>query len=384
MARPPVAPPSPSFSPAGSIPLILYIHKSDRLIRFVEYAGSEGIEPPIEVLETPGIPFTYEPKYPILSSATVLLNPEYNAEYHLPLANIGYFAYYRGIMAAARFEVGASTDFMGAVWTDSMQFSRVVPTDEFPGITIAEIVGVGGKKRIAALAAGLREQKITPVQLHGATGYSGREPWYDAVKVRAIGVFLPHPEELKGDFPDLDHVIHAPAAIELLKKGAKRTPTLSRASRWLIENHDTGLGGITHAQAAASHAQDRGIPANVIVDIGHVTRRMTGKAFDAAWSAMTRYLERMTTKNSAIAGIHIPEGTFADDSLPKTLTDAHRRDLVTSLGPSVQRVIFEYQRSQPHGLLHLFGREERRERARMSRVFAAWAKAGLFSSGEVK
>ncbi len=61
MARPPVAPPSPSFSPAGSIPLILYIHKSDRLIRFVEYAGSEGIEPPIEVLETPGIPFTYEP-----------------------------------------------------------------------------------------------------------------------------------------------------------------------------------------------------------------------------------------------------------------------------------------------------------------------------------
>ncbi len=312
------------------------------------------------------------------------LNPGDTPKWHLPLANKGYFAYYLGIMAAARFEVGASTDFMGAAWTDSMQFSRVVPTDEFPGITIAEIVGVGGRKRIAALAAGLREQNITPVQLHGATGYSGQEPWYDAVKIHAIGVFLPHPENAKADFPDLDHVIHAPAAAELLRQGASRAPTLRSGPRWLIENHDLGLGGITHAQAAASHARDRGIPAGVIVDVGHVTRRLSGKAFDTAWSAMIRYLERMTAEKSSIVGLHIPEGTFTDDSLPETVTDAHRSDLVAAIGPSVKRVIFEYQRGKPYGLLHLFEREEQRERARMSRTFAAWAKAGLFSSGEGK
>lgn len=281
---------------------------------------------------------------------------------------------------AKRLEIGASTDFMGAFWTDPAQYTRVVPTSEFPGLSIAEIVGVGGKKRIRKLADGLRQQNMIPVQLHGATGHSGREPWYDAIKVRVIGIFLPHPEHVRTHFPEFDTVIHAPAAAELLKKGATRRVTAGDTQRWLVENHDTGLGGITHALSIASHARDRGIDSGVIVDVGHVTRRLTGKAFDSAWAALTRYLERMTTERSSIVGLHIPQGTFADDSLPDTLTDGHRTDLVASLGPSVRRVIFEYQRGKPHGLLHLFGCEEREVRSRMSRTFADWAKAGLFNS----
>jgi hypothetical protein len=34
-------------------------------------AGLEGIEPPIEVLETPGIPFTYSPSVSIISRSFV-------------------------------------------------------------------------------------------------------------------------------------------------------------------------------------------------------------------------------------------------------------------------------------------------------------------------
>ena len=60
LARPSAAPPSPALSPAGPIPSYLKTKKTPLWESFLS-AGSEGIGPPLEVLETPGLPLTYEP-----------------------------------------------------------------------------------------------------------------------------------------------------------------------------------------------------------------------------------------------------------------------------------------------------------------------------------
>ena len=61
LARRSAAPPSSSFSPAGSISIILIYTKIGSTDPIFIYAGSKGVEPLIEVLETSVIPFNYEP-----------------------------------------------------------------------------------------------------------------------------------------------------------------------------------------------------------------------------------------------------------------------------------------------------------------------------------
>lgn len=343
------------------------------------YAGSKGVEPLIEVLETSVIPFNYEPNgYHFISCCHAIKPHVYGGSL---LAKEGHFVYHRQIMQIER-AIGFSTDVLGAIWTDPTQFGRVVPFAEFPSVKHAELVGIGGKDRLIALANGLRAQGVTPIQLHGRMGGSGNEPWYDQIKIWGIERFLPQPDAATDIFPDLDIVLHVPAVQRLLDVGrVQRNMTASMTPRWLVENHDPGLGGVTEAIALSGRLNDRGILSEVLVDVGHATRRLQKKAFNDSWTTMTKYLARMTEQPGAkITALHIPIGTNLDDSLPESLTQSHRRDLVNSLGPSVRRIIFEYQRSGLFGLLHMFEREEQKERRRISTQFAGWGSAGLFSS----
>lgn len=280
---------------------------------------------------------------------------------------------------AAKREIGFSNDVLGAAWTDPGQFRRVVPYGEYP-MRIAEMVGVGWAKRHTAFADRLRNDGVSVVQMHGGMGGSGKEPWYDRAKIWGIEMFLPKPEFFEKTFPQLDIVLHVPAAQRLLRVDrVRRYAYAGSVSRWLVENHDPGLGGVSEAIAVSGRLEGRGLPSAVLVDVGHVTRRLQGKEFDHAWTTMTRYLARMTERpNAKIVALHIPIGTNKDDSLPD-LSDGHRRDLVFSLGASVGRIIFEYQRKGIFGLLHLFNRDEQKERGRISSVLAGWGKAELFS-----
>lgn len=292
------------------------------------------------------------------------------------LAHTALFTYHCTVMTHTR-EVGTSVDFMGVAWMDSGQYRRVVPVGKFP-LAVAEVVGVGGDARLQRLCQQLRAQGVKPVQVHGPTGYSGKEPQCDRAKLRLIGTFMPDPKTLEAQLPDLDIVMHAPAIRRFLSDGARGQFPYRTHPRWLVENHDPGLGGVVEALSLAGRLQERGIPSGVIVDLVHVIHRLVGNAFNTMWSALAEFLSRMSQTPGGIIGVHIPVGTLRDDSLPE-LTHAQRTQLVASLGSAVERVIFEYQRGGPFGLVHLFPSQENGVRDRMTRIFNQWADAGLFT-----
>ncbi len=276
-----------------------------------------------------------------------------------------------------RWQIGASVDLLGALWTDPKQFTRVIPVEEFPGVRHAELVGVGSVRRIARLRRGLKEAGIRAVQLHGPTGNSDTAPISDRLKVWAMSPFLVSPADAALLFADMELVVHAPAVRALRKR--RRAEDL-RGLHVLVENHDSGMAGIGAALDEARALRDLGIRADVLVDIGHVTRwPETRKEFDSRWKHMVRDIGDLTAdRTGPVWELHAPEGTMVNDSLPGHMTLSHRRDLIQAIGPSVRRFFFEYQRSGMLGLLHLFGKNERYHRRRISAVFTNWGNAGLF------
>lgn len=277
-----------------------------------------------------------------------------------------------------RFQVGASTDFMGAAWRDPYQFSRVIPRKEFPQVRYAEVVGVGGVRRIATMMRGLRDQGVLPVQIHSYMGASPRDSLVDSLKMRAIEWFLISPFGAALYFPGMDVVVHAPAIRTLLRKSPEKVPLL-RHTHVLVENHDTGPTGLTEALEQRNALRTLGIRADVLVDTHHATRyAQTSRESNKLWGALVEFVGKHSgTRDGSIYECHLPEGT-SDDAMPDQLSVSKRRDLLNAAGPAIKRMTFEYQREGILSLLGMGARNEDREKRRMSRKMNSWGKAGLF------
>lgn len=276
-----------------------------------------------------------------------------------------------------RFNVGMSTDFMGAVWTDPEQFSRVVPRSEFPAVRFAEVVGVGSLRRVSRLVRSLVEQGVTPSQIHSATGSSGAEPWYDKVKIRLIHPFIITPFDAAAFFPKLAVVMHAPEAKRVIQSHDLQS---LRHAHVLVEQHDPNALGAEDALLQARKFRARHIRAHVLVDVGHFTRwPASTREFNQRWKKLVAFVgEQTQDPNGLVWEYHLPQGTNSDDSLPDRLTHSQRTDFLSATGSSVKSATFEYQRRELLSLIYMNRRDEQKERIRIGKVLHKWGNAGLF------